>query len=72
MAEHEIVEAGGGLYLGMAEGLVWFRDPQTGSTLALEDEELSIPAVSESIRRSRAVFKEKSRSLWQPTMTRTA
>lgn len=51
-----IVELGGGIYRGRMEHLILFDSPQTHSTLALPETELTASFVSESIRQSDRKF----------------
>jgi hypothetical protein len=54
----EIVEAGGGRYLctGGLPGYVLFHNPTTGSTLALEEQNLTAVAVRFEIRKNNSDF----------------
>jgi hypothetical protein len=54
----EIVEDGGGRYVctGGLPGYVLFHNPSTGSTLALEEQNLSVVAVRTEIRKNNSDY----------------
>jgi hypothetical protein len=61
----QIVEAGGGRYVGVmneipgkVESIVLFTSPQTRSTLALPSSRLTVEAVREQLAKSDAVFND--------------
>lgn len=58
LSSKEAVEAAGAKYEGEAEGLVYFTDPQTRSTLVLKPEEVTPESVSARLAESRAKFAE--------------
>jgi hypothetical protein len=65
MTNKELVIAGGGIYVGLQEGLqyeylVLFNSPLTGTTLALRANEVTTKAVRERIAESDAQFKNQS------------
>ncbi len=51
-----IVTRGGGIYIGMMEDLVLFNSPETGSTLALHEKQLTVQAVRDTIAVSNRQF----------------
>jgi len=50
------VKDGGGQWVGYLEGLVYFNSPQTGSTLACKDSEISADKVRRKIANSDKLF----------------
>lgn len=60
----QTVEAAGAVFLGLSENLVWFRDPQTGTSLVLEPGELSVLSVARRLLHSRALFLRKAQPAW--------
>lgn len=68
------VTEGGGQWVGYMEGLVYFNSPQTGSTLACKDSEISADKVRRKIEESETVCVTSSRATsplekmsWQAT-----
>ena len=53
-----MVRAGGGMPIGVEEGMVWFNSPATGSTLVVGVGELTPEAVRDAIRASNRRFED--------------
>lgn len=55
-----IVARGGGEFIGMTSGFVWFTDPKTKSTLMIATEDCSAPAVRAKLTERRIKFRVAS------------
>lgn len=54
--EEKTVTAGGGQYVGIQDGWVYFNDPQTKTTLTVRVDVLTSDAVRNRIAESRALY----------------